>query len=322
MTTRRPGPSDVALLGLVVLILTAVWLSARADRLPSLDERARALAAELRCPVCQGLSIADSPAPLAEQMRRTVREQLVAGASDDDVREYFVARYGAWVLLAPPLSGRDLLLWLAPGMFVLLGLLAVTWRSRRADRSARGRVTRLGRMATVVLGLVVVAGLGVPLALAVGVRTLGQEITGFFPGGPPTLAELEARVAAQPQDLNGLLELADGYVNAGRLSDAANLYRRALEADPDNVRGLVGLGVILVLAERPDAAVLAFDRALAVAPDNPDALIYRALARSRLEGPGSPGVRADAERFLAVAPDDPRVDMARRLLTPPASDAP
>ncbi|MBY0398505.1 MAG: cytochrome c-type biogenesis protein CcmH [Thermoleophilia bacterium] len=325
MTVRRERAADLVLAGLVAAILLMVGLSLQAPRAVSLDDRARGLAGELRCPVCQGLSIADSPAPLAEQIRRLVREQLAAGATDQDVRDFFVARYGSWILLAPPAGGRDLLLWLAPGAFVLVGMVAITFRSRsRARRPPQAGTTRLGRVATVALGVGLVGGLGVPLVLAVGGRMSGQEITGFFPGGVgrPSLSDLEARVAARPTDVNDLVALADAYTAADRLDEASTLYRRALERDPESVPALVGIGVILVLADRPDAAVVAFDRAVAVVPDDPDALIYRALARARLDGPGTPAVRADAERFLAVAPDDPRADMARRLMVPPPSGAP
>lgn len=325
MTGWRARSADLALGGVVVAIVLLIALSSQTQRAASLDERARSLAAELRCPVCQGLSIADSPAPLAEQMRRIVQAQLAAGATNQDVRDFFVARYGTWILLAPPPSGRDLLLWLAPGVFVLFGLLAVTLRSRsRARQGPQARTTRLGRLATVALGIAIVGGIAAPLALAVGARLTGQEITGFFPGGggSPSLAELQARVSARPNDVLNLVALADAYVVAGRLNEAGSLYRRALEQDPQSVPAYVGIGVILVLADRPDAAVVAFDRAIAVAPDDPDALIYRAFARARIEGPGSPAVRADAQRFLVLAADDPRADMARRFLAPAASGSP
>lgn len=323
MKAPRPRRGDLVLVLVVLTIIVAIASSSRTQSRPSLDERARALAGELRCPVCQGLSIADSPAPLAEQMRRVVREQLAAGATDQEVRDHFVARYGSWILLAPPPVGRDALLWLAPGILVLVGLIALTWRSRGVRRRVAGRASRLGGLATVLLGVAVLGALALPLALAVGGRSVGQEITGFSPAAdPPSLAQLETRVTTRPRDVRALVGLAEAYVEAGRLDEAATLYRRALEEDPADVPALVGVGVILILAERPDAAVLAFDRALAVAPDEPGALIYRALARSRLEGPGSPAVRADAERFLAVAPDDPRAETARRLLTPSRGDGP
>ena len=214
---------------------------------------------------------------------------------------------------------------LASGTFLFLGLVAVTARSRAGEHAGRRpRVVRLGPAATVGLAAGIVGAVGAPLAVAVGSRTSGQEITGFSPGGAPgvSVEDLEARLANGSSDAAELVALADAYVADGRLADASPLYRRALDQEPDNVRALVGVGVLLVLADRADGAILAFDRALAVARDHPDALIYRALARARLEGAGSSGVRVDAERFLVVAPGDPRAGMARRLLGPSASDGP
>ncbi|HEX7171873.1 MAG TPA: cytochrome c-type biogenesis protein [Candidatus Limnocylindria bacterium] len=96
---------------------------------PSVAERADALAAELRCPDCQGLSVADSPTSSAREIRRQIDELLAGGASDDEVRAHFVARYGEWIRLAP--SGT--VPWVLP--FVVLGigvaLLAIWLRARR-----------------------------------------------------------------------------------------------------------------------------------------------------------------------------------------------
>lgn len=68
---------------------------------PVLEARTNAVAAQLRCPVCQGVSIQDSPAELAQQMRDLVREQLRTGKSPDEVKAYFVSKYGEWILLQP-----------------------------------------------------------------------------------------------------------------------------------------------------------------------------------------------------------------------------
>ena len=86
----------------------------------SLEARTSALASQLRCPVCQGLSIQDSPSDLARSMRSLVRDQLAEGKSPDEVRAYFVARYGEWILLAPSAHGFNLLAYAAP-MIVILG---------------------------------------------------------------------------------------------------------------------------------------------------------------------------------------------------------
>jgi cytochrome c-type biogenesis protein CcmH len=90
--------------------------------------RADALAAELRCPDCQGLSVADSPTSSAREIRRQIDELIAAGASDDEVRAHFVARYGEWIRLAP--SGPAL--WLLPFGVVLAGVaLLGAWLVRR-----------------------------------------------------------------------------------------------------------------------------------------------------------------------------------------------
>lgn len=86
----------------------------------TLEARTSALASQLRCPVCQGLSIQDSPSDLARSMRSLVRDQLAEGKSPDEVRAYFVARYGEWILLAPSARGFNLLAYAAP-MIVIVG---------------------------------------------------------------------------------------------------------------------------------------------------------------------------------------------------------
>jgi cytochrome c-type biogenesis protein CcmH len=86
---------------------------------PEQEQRAREIGKELRCLVCQNQSIDDSDAPLARDLRQIVRERLKAGASDTEVRDYLVERYGAFVLLRPPFGWSTALLWTAP--FILLG---------------------------------------------------------------------------------------------------------------------------------------------------------------------------------------------------------
>jgi cytochrome c-type biogenesis protein CcmH len=98
---------------------------------PKLEARARAISSELRCLVCQNQSIDDSSAPLAKDLRVIVRERLVAGDSDDAVRNYLVARYGEFILLKPPLNAGTILLWGTPPAILLIGALALLLRTRR-----------------------------------------------------------------------------------------------------------------------------------------------------------------------------------------------
>ncbi len=91
-----------------------------------LEARTSALASQLRCVVCQGLSIQDSPSELAQQMRSLVRDQLAAGRTEREVRAYFISKYGEWILLAPQPRGFNLLVYVLPAM-LLVGGLGFVW---------------------------------------------------------------------------------------------------------------------------------------------------------------------------------------------------
>ncbi len=119
-----------------IVISTAAWalilifcFNVYADE--ALEDRVRAIASELRCVVCQNLSVADSPAEMAVQMRGIVREQLTAGKTPDEIRAYFVSKYGEWVLLAPTAQGFSLTLWVLPFAVLLAGLVFAAWFLRR-----------------------------------------------------------------------------------------------------------------------------------------------------------------------------------------------
>jgi cytochrome c-type biogenesis protein CcmH len=94
----------------------------------TLEERTRSVASELRCPVCQGNSIQDSPSELAQEMKGVVRDQLAAGKTPDEVKQYFIDKYGEWILLEPKASGFNLVVYLLPMVGVLIGG-AIIWRS-------------------------------------------------------------------------------------------------------------------------------------------------------------------------------------------------
>jgi cytochrome c-type biogenesis protein CcmH len=89
---------------------------------PVLEARYLGLTHELRCMQCQNESIADSPVGLASDLRREVRNMLLAGKSDEDVRAYMVSRYGEFILFRPRFSVRNAWLWFAPPLFLLIGL--------------------------------------------------------------------------------------------------------------------------------------------------------------------------------------------------------
>jgi cytochrome c-type biogenesis protein CcmH/NrfF len=108
---------------------------------PALEARTSAVASGLRCPVCQGLSIQDSPSELAQQMRSLVRDQLAAGKTPDEVRAYFISKYGEWILLEPKATGFNILVYLLPVVLVFGGLVFILtlvrkWTVAPADGDA------------------------------------------------------------------------------------------------------------------------------------------------------------------------------------------
>ena len=98
---------------------------------PSKEATAKALMGELRCLTCQNQSIADSNAGQAQAMRVEVRERIAAGDTPDEVRAFFVERYGDWVSFVPPAREDTALLWAAPLLFLVLGGLLVARRFKR-----------------------------------------------------------------------------------------------------------------------------------------------------------------------------------------------
>ena len=97
----------------------------------ALESQTTAVASTLRCPVCQGESLQDSPSDLARQMRAVVRDRLRSGETPDQVRAYFVSRYGEWILLEPTMTGLNILLYVTPVLLVLGGLALVAFLVRR-----------------------------------------------------------------------------------------------------------------------------------------------------------------------------------------------
>ena len=101
-----------------------------------IEAQTKQLARELRCPVCQGMSVEDSPTDLSNQMKAVIREQLRAGKSPDEVKAYFVERYGEWILLRPPARGVNLLVYVLPWLALLAGATVIWVAFRRWRRSA------------------------------------------------------------------------------------------------------------------------------------------------------------------------------------------
>ena len=126
----------------VVAIISSIWLYTFlvSPSKQTLDQRVHDVASQLKCLVCQGESVADSPATLSLQMRGVIRQQLQSGKSEQEVIQYFVSRYGDRILLSPPWQGFTLLAWLIPialmfGGILLLFVVLRSWQSQSDKES-------------------------------------------------------------------------------------------------------------------------------------------------------------------------------------------
>jgi cytochrome c-type biogenesis protein CcmH len=124
---------------LLVIILLIPSLAAAEEARPLADNpqveaRLKALAVELRCLVCQNQTLADSNAPLAEDLRREVREMIAKDMSDRDIIDFLVQRYGDFVLYRPPWKATTTLLWLGPFLLLIAGATALVLALRRRQK--------------------------------------------------------------------------------------------------------------------------------------------------------------------------------------------
>ena len=126
---------------LTVLLAATLAAAAPLAAAPVSEETVHEIGAQLRCVVCQSLSVADSPSETANQMRGIIRERLAAGDSPEQVKAYFVEKYGLWILLAPPREGFHLLVWVVPFVALGAGLVLVILLMRRWSRRPAGAGT-------------------------------------------------------------------------------------------------------------------------------------------------------------------------------------
>jgi len=123
----------------VVVLLASAAALAQQPATPVGEQAVHDIAAQLRCVVCQNLSVADSPSEMASQMRAVIRERLASGERPDQVVQYFVDKYGEWILLAPRRQGFNLLVWIMPAVALVVGVAIVgilVTRWTRRQRSA------------------------------------------------------------------------------------------------------------------------------------------------------------------------------------------
>ena len=122
---------------LFVLLLTLPLLAMGEARPlgddPAVEARLKSLSQELRCLVCQNQTLADSSAPLAEDLRQEIREQIAKGLSDKEITDYLVARYGNFVRYRPPVDSQTILLWVGPTLLLIAGFTGLWLTLRRRN---------------------------------------------------------------------------------------------------------------------------------------------------------------------------------------------
>ena len=128
-----------ALAGLLTAGLAAIIVVGIVAGEPRAEDRVESIGGRIKCPVCQGEAIAESPAETAQAMMQVVAEKVDEGLSDGQIYEFFRARYGDGILLDPPFGGRTLLLWLLPFVAVGTGVVMILGRRQAPTESAESR---------------------------------------------------------------------------------------------------------------------------------------------------------------------------------------
>jgi len=300
-----------------VIAVMAVTLLLLTSTQPASIDRVEQIGSRIKCPVCQGESIANSPSQMAEDMMDLVSERVASGVADQQIIDELLGSYTGAVLLDPPLAGNTLALWLAPLVALALGVGVILWWRRHPGAPAGEPSPEVGRSRTrlviggVVLvlafaGIVVVASNSLQdrPAAAAGAAELGQEDLSDVSN--ETMEAVVAANADNPQ-VNGMrLALAERYFEAGDYRSAFPHYLVVAE-DPEAagaqaITALVRLGWMAYDGNgEVDTATRLIDEALAIDPESSVALYVR--ARVRWCGAGETDQAIEAFEGLLADPD-------------------
>ncbi len=280
--------------GVTIAALAVVAWGLFGDRGASSGDRVDSLAGRLRCPVCTSESIADSTSQIARDLRGVIEEQVAAGRSDGEIEDFFVARYGEWVLLDPAPTGRNLALFVLPAAAAVGGIAAIWFRRRQRATSA-----------------------GPP-----------PEGDAQVPPDDPRRVLLEEHIAVAEADLTAIdLQVAAGEIDAATRDRLAERYRGDIDAARSGIAALrpelegrsMRRAVLGTLAFGAAAAVVVVGVVLALEP-RPEG----GFATGGIVGAGSEPAPRDLasvsnEEMEAVIAENPditgmRMALARRYL--------
>lgn len=276
---------------LAILVMAAVVLVLVLTN-PSEADRVQELGNSIKCPVCQGESIADSPSAMARDMLALVSERVGEGRTDDEIIDELLSSYSGAVLLDPPASGSTLFLWLAPAIALLVGAGVIVWWEYHPGQGQAGveQPTQRSRRRLLVGGLVLAGAFGAIVVVA------GSFVQDEAPGASSGVAQLEAQdladvsnetmeavIAANLENpqVNGMrLALAERYFTAGDYREAFPHYLSVAESDtssqPQVVEALIRLGWMAWDGNKEiEPALGMFDQALAIDPGSSTALYLK-----------------------------------------------
>ncbi|MFZ0625766.1 MAG: cytochrome c-type biogenesis protein CcmH [Acidimicrobiia bacterium] len=311
---------------LTVLLLTLVSTH------PAATDRVDAIGSRIKCPVCQGESIADSPSQMAKDMMSLVAERVTAGATDQQILDEIQSSYSGAVLLDPPVGGATLLLWMTPGVVLLGGIAVILWWKRHpGDEEVAtngGKARRNSRRRLIVGGAILVAAFaGIVVVAANSLQDRAGGAEGVADLGQQDLSQvsndtMEAVIAANldnPQIDGMRLALAERYYQAGDYRSAFPHYLAVAEdpkaADDEALTALVRLAWMTYDGNgEVDTALNLVDQALAIDPNSSVARYVEA----RLEWCGNGDAAAATAIFTDLLdrgelPEDSRSQIEKDL---------
>ena len=275
-----------------VIAVMAVALILLTSTRPATVDRVEEIGTRIKCPVCQGESIANSPSQMAEDMMDLVSERVASGVSDEQIVEELLGSYTGAVLLDPPASGNTLALWLAPIVALGLGIAVILWWKRHPGLGKGDEPPSPGRGRTrLVIGgvVLILAFAGIVVIAANSLQDRPAAAAGAADIDEQDLSQvsnetMEAVVAANAEDpqINGMrLALAERYFDAGDYRSAFPHYLVVAE-DPnatgaEAITALVRLGWMAYEGNgEVETATRLIDEALAIDPESPVARYVRA----------------------------------------------
>lgn len=285
------------------LILTAaallagagLWAAAASNPPRTIEDQTRQVAETLRCPTCVGENVADSTAPVAEAMRTVIAVQLGEGSNREEIRAWFVDRYGAGILLDPGGDGIGLLLWAVPLVMLGAAVLLLTRSRKPAQRL-----------------LAAVAAVAVATAATAPWSPIGDEAaTVHAAPAVDAAAILQQAATTRPGDVDLRLALGQALQETGRSAEAAGQYAAAARLRPQDPDIAYRQAAALLEDRKPAGAAAILEENLDRNPNHqPTLLLYGTILRQSGQDRGAELLK----RFLQLAPDHPAAAQVQELL--------